>query len=166
MGDKEIEVGSEIVMMTTKGEAIATGIAQMTTAVIASVDHGVVAKIKRVIMERDTYNMRWGFGPRAQDKKKLILAGKLTEKGKPNDKTPQGWIEGKGRWSYLPELVGSTADEPKKKRKKSEAVAKEDDEEVEEPVKKKKRKASAEVADEEEEEPKTEKKKKKKKAEE
>merc|ERR1711920_810664 len=117
-----IEVGSEIVMMTTKGEAIATGIAQMTTAVISSVDHGVVAKIKRVIMERDTYNMRWGFGPRAQDKKKLILAGKLTEKGKPNDKTPQGWIEGKGRWSYLPELTGAAPEEPKKKRKKSEVA--------------------------------------------
>merc|ERR1712176_1063127 len=130
--EKDIEVGSEIVMMTTKGEAIATGIAQMTTAVISSVDHGVVAKIKRVIMERDTYNMRWGFGPRAQDKKKLILAGKLTEKGKPSDKTPQGWIEGKGRWSYLPELTGAAPEEPKKKRKKSE-VAK-DDEEVEEPV--------------------------------
>merc|ERR1711862_584866 len=79
--EKDIEVGSEIVMMTTKGEAIATGIAQMTTAVISSVDHGVVAVIKRVIMERDTYNMRWGFGPRASDKKKLILAGKLTDKG-------------------------------------------------------------------------------------
>merc|ERR1711972_749503 len=69
--EKNIEVGAEIVMMTTKGEAIATGIAQMTTAVIASVDHGVVAVIKRVIMERDTYNMRWGFGPRASDKKNL-----------------------------------------------------------------------------------------------
>merc|ERR1712157_608702 len=108
--------------MTTKGEAIATGIAQMTTAVISSVDHGVVAVIKRVIMERDTYNMRWGFGPRASDKKKLILAGKLTEKGKPNEKTPRAWLEGKGRWSYLPELVGSKEEEPKKKRKKSEAV--------------------------------------------
>jgi H/ACA ribonucleoprotein complex subunit 4 len=44
--------------MTTKGEAIAVGIAQMTTAVMATVDHGCVAKIKRVIMERDTYP-RW-----------------------------------------------------------------------------------------------------------
>merc|ERR1711920_902431 len=135
-----IEVGSEIVMMTTKGEAIAIGVAQMTTAVISSVDHGVVAKIKRVIMERDSYNMRWGFGPRAQDKKKLILAGKLTEKGKPNDKTPQGWIEGKGRWSYLPELTGSKEEEPTKKHKKSEGAKEEDDEEeVEEPKKKKKK---------------------------
>ncbi|XP_062610486.1 H/ACA ribonucleoprotein complex subunit DKC1-like, partial [Saccostrea cucullata] len=30
-------------------------IAQMTTAVMATCDHGVVAKIKRVVMERDTY---------------------------------------------------------------------------------------------------------------
>ncbi|PHJ21774.1 centromere microtubule binding, partial [Cystoisospora suis] len=40
-----IEVNQEIVMMTTKGEAIALGIAQMTSSVIASVDHGVVATI-------------------------------------------------------------------------------------------------------------------------
>merc|ERR1712139_454737 len=101
-----IEVGGEIVMMTTKGEAIATGIAQMTTAVIASVDHGVVAIIKRVIMERDTYNSRWGFGPRAQDKKTLIAEGKLDAKGKTNAKTPRAWILASGRYSYLPTLVG------------------------------------------------------------
>ena len=40
-----------------------TGIALMTTAVIATCDHGVVAKIKRVIMERDTYPRKWGLGP-------------------------------------------------------------------------------------------------------
>ncbi len=38
-------------------------IALMTTAVIATCDHGVVAKIKRVIMERDTYPRKWGLGP-------------------------------------------------------------------------------------------------------
>jgi len=144
--EKNIEVGSEIVMMTTKGEAVATGIAQMTTAVISSVDHGCVAIIKRVIMERDTYNMRWGFGPRASDKKKLILAGKLTEKGKPNEKTPRAWLLGQGRWSWLPKLTcakdedGDGVEEPKmRKRKGSEAAA-----DAEEPEKKKKkRKASA-----------------------
>ena len=41
-----IEVGDECVLMTTKGEAIAVGIAMMTTAVMATCDHGVVAKIK------------------------------------------------------------------------------------------------------------------------
>ena len=45
----------QVVIMTTKGEAVAVGIAQMTTAVMATCDHGCVAKIKRVIMERDTY---------------------------------------------------------------------------------------------------------------
>ena len=44
--------------MTTKGEAVAIGIAQMTTSVMATCDHGCVAKIKRVIMERDTYPRR------------------------------------------------------------------------------------------------------------
>merc|ERR1712113_176750 len=139
---KNIEVGSEIVMMTTKGEAIASGIAQMTTAVISSVDHGVVAVIKRVIMERDTYNMRWDFGPRASDKKKLILAGKLTEKGRPNEKTPRNWLLGQGRWSYLPPMTGeddAEVEEPVKEKKKSAEDAEEDA-----PVKKKKKRAATE----------------------
>jgi len=144
--EKSIDVGSEIVMMTTKGEAVATGIAQMTTAVIASVDHGCVAVIKRVIMERDTYNMRWGYGPRASDKKKLILAGKLTEKGRPNEKTPRDWLLGLGRWSWLPKLTGEKEEEedvvtevPPKKRKQSEVA-----EEGEATTEKKKKKKKAE----------------------
>jgi H/ACA ribonucleoprotein complex subunit 4 len=44
--------------MTTKGEAVAVGIAMMNSAGMASVDHGSVCKIKRVIMERDTYPRR------------------------------------------------------------------------------------------------------------
>lgn len=85
----DIDINMEVVLMTTKGEAIAVGIAQMTTAVMATVDHGVVAKIKRVIMERDTYPRRWGLGPMAQKKKGLIKEGKLDKHGKPNDKTPE-----------------------------------------------------------------------------
>lgn len=139
--EKNIEVGCEIVMMTTKGEAIASGIAQMTTAVISSVDHGVVAVIKRVIMERDTYNMRWGFGPRASDKKKLILAGKLTEKGRPNEKTPRNWLLGQGKWSYLPKLAGDEDEAVQSKRK----VENEDAKEEEEPKRKKKRRAESSV---------------------
>ncbi|KAI9183058.1 centromere/microtubule-binding protein cbf5 [Blastocladiella emersonii ATCC 22665] len=88
-----IEVGDEIVLMTTKGEAIALAIAQMTTAVMATVDHGVVAKIKRVIMERDTYPRRWGLGPKAQEKKKMIKDGKLDKFGRPVDTTPKQWTE-------------------------------------------------------------------------
>lgn len=80
-----IEVNDEIVMITTKGEAIAVGIAQMTTSVMATVDHGVVAKIKRVIMERDTYPRRWGLGPIAQKKKALVKEGKLDKFGRSLD---------------------------------------------------------------------------------
>ena len=76
-----IEIGDEVVLMTTKGEAIAVGIAQMTTAVMASCDHGIVCKLKRVIMERDTYPRRWGLGPVAQKKKQLIAAGQLDKVG-------------------------------------------------------------------------------------
>ncbi|KAG0195388.1 centromere/microtubule-binding protein cbf5, partial [Mortierella sp. GBA30] len=89
-----IEVNEEVVLMTTKGEAIALGIAQMTTAVMATCDHGVVAKIKRVIMERDTYPRRWGLGPKAQEKKKLIKDGKLDKYGRTTEETPEGWKKG------------------------------------------------------------------------
>ncbi len=34
----------------------------MTTATMAGCDHGAVAKIKRVLMDRDTYPRKWGFG--------------------------------------------------------------------------------------------------------
>jgi len=41
-----------------------SAIAQMTSAVMATTDHNIVAKIKRVIMERDTYPRKWGLGPK------------------------------------------------------------------------------------------------------
>ena len=78
--DSGIEVGDECVLMTTKGEAIAIGISQMSTAVIATCDHGTVAKVKRVVMERDTYPRRWGLGP-------VALSKKLTAQPKELDKS-------------------------------------------------------------------------------
>lgn len=89
--DNDIDIGTEVVLMSTKGEAIAIGIAQMTTAQMAFCDHGVVAKLKRVIMERDHYPRRWGMGPVAGEKKKMIKAGLLDKHGKANDKTPADW---------------------------------------------------------------------------
>ena len=87
--DDGIELNQEIVVITTKGEAICIAIAQMTTATMASCDHGVIAKIKRVIMERDTYPRKWGLGPTASIKKTMVKEGKvtkfeLTPKGKPS----------------------------------------------------------------------------------
>lgn len=90
--ENDIEVGEEVVLMTTKGEAIALGIAEMTTAVMATCDHGLVAKIKRVVMDRDTYPRKWGLGPRASMKKKLIAEGKLDKHGKSNENTPAEWL--------------------------------------------------------------------------
>ncbi|KAK9510257.1 hypothetical protein O3M35_005080 [Rhynocoris fuscipes] len=87
-----IELNEEIVIMTTKGEAICLAIAQMTTSTIASCDHGLVAKIKRVIMDRDTYPRKWGLGRKATMKKKLIKEGLLNKYGKPNEKTPEEWL--------------------------------------------------------------------------
>jgi H/ACA ribonucleoprotein complex subunit 4 len=86
-----IEVGEEVVLMTTKGEAIAIGISQMSTVELTTCDHGVVAKVKRCIMERDLYPRRWGLGPVALEKKKLKSAGKLDKFGRANEETPSKW---------------------------------------------------------------------------
>jgi H/ACA ribonucleoprotein complex subunit 4 len=86
-----IEHHEEVVLMTTKGEAIAIGIAHMSTVEMSTCDHGVVAKVKRCIMERDLYPRRWGLGPVALEKKKLKSSGKLDKFGRPNDATPAKW---------------------------------------------------------------------------
>lgn len=68
------------------------GIAQMTTSEIGTCDHGTVSKIKRVIMDRDTYPRKWKEGPRAKRKQQLIKEGKLEKNGKPNANTPQNYL--------------------------------------------------------------------------
>jgi H/ACA ribonucleoprotein complex subunit 4 len=133
-----IEVGEETVLMTTKGEAIALGIAEMTTAVMGTVDHGVVAKIKRVIMERDTYPRKWGLGPKAQEKKKLISEGKLDKHGKPNESTPSSWTKGYVDHKKAPAAdkdMGEAEEDAPKKRKAEDSP----EEEVEETPKKTKK---------------------------
>ncbi len=63
----------------------------MSTVELATCDHGVVAKVKRCIMERDTYPRRWGLGPVALKKKKLIKDGQLGKHGEKTDSTPAEW---------------------------------------------------------------------------
>ncbi|KIY45452.1 putative rRNA pseudouridine synthase [Fistulina hepatica ATCC 64428] len=90
--DSDISLNDEVILMTTKGEAIALGIAQMSTVELATCDHGVVAKVKRCIMERDTYPRRWGLGPIALRKKKMVKEGKLGKHGeKIEGVTPSEW---------------------------------------------------------------------------
>ncbi len=114
----EIELGTQVVMITTKGEAIAIGHAQMTTAQMSTCDHGVVAKLKRVIMERDTYPRRWGLGPKATEKKKLVAAGQLDKYGRVNEKTPETWVK-----SYK-DLSGKTETHIKEDNKAAAVIAK------------------------------------------
>lgn len=90
--EADISVHEEVVLMTTKGEAIALAIALMSTVELATCDHGVVAKVKRCIMERDTYPRRWGLGPKAMEKKKMVKEGKLGKHGeKIEGVTPVEW---------------------------------------------------------------------------
>jgi len=89
--DSGIEIGREIVLLTPKGEAIAIAIASMTTSTIATCDHGIVARTKRVIMERDVYERKWKMGPFAKKKEGLKAAGKLDKFGRVNDQTPEAW---------------------------------------------------------------------------
>ncbi|KAK9364870.1 pseudouridine synthase [Lipomyces kononenkoae] len=166
-----IEVHEEVVLMTTKGEAIALGIAQMSTVELSTCDHGVVAKVKRCIMERDTYPRRWGLGPVATEKKKLKTEGKLDKYGRTTDATPVEWkntyvdlsvngqvvkeeVEDIKIEEIKPEPV--TQNVTKDKTGEDEPVAKKIDGESPEKKKKKKRKADDESGD------KKEKKKKKK----
>lgn len=157
--DDGIEVDQQIVIVTTKGEAIALGIAQMTTAVMSTCDHGVCAKIKRVIMERDTYPRKWGLGPIASKKKTMIKNGQLDKYGKVNDKTPKDWLkqldkslEKKG----VPAAEDSAEEEAPKKKRKHDKKEKEEADEV---------KMEVAASDEETGEKKKKKKKKEKKKE-
>jgi H/ACA ribonucleoprotein complex subunit 4 len=125
-----VEINEEVVLMTTKGEAIAIGIAQMATADMAHCDHGVVAKIKRVVMDRDTYPRKWGLGPKAQEKKALIAAGKLDKYGRPNEATPAGWSQdapapATPAPTTAPAPAAAAAEKPEKKEKKDKADKKE-----------------------------------------
>ncbi|KAM7302905.1 H/ACA ribonucleoprotein complex subunit 4 [Ixodes scapularis] len=145
--EDNIDLNDEIVIITTKGEAICLGIALMTTSTITTCDHGIVAKIKRVVMERDTYPRKWGLGPNAIRKKQMIKEGKLDKHGRPNDNTPEGYEEGAG------EVPGAST----KKRKHSatsDAPALEASEEegasvAKEKKKKKKKKKDSQDSDQE-----------------
>ncbi|KAE8382125.1 pseudouridine synthase [Aspergillus bertholletiae] len=107
-----IDVNEEVVLMTTKGEAIAIAIAQMSTVELSTCDHGVVAKVKRCIMERDLYPRRWGLGPVALEKKKLKSAGKLDKYGRANEATPAQWKNDYKDYSAPEEAAEQSAAEP------------------------------------------------------
>lgn len=89
--DSNIEMEKECILMSTKGEAVALAIAQMTASTIATCDHGIVAKTKRVIMDRDIYDRKWKLGPFAKKKEELKVQNKLDKYGRIKDNTPEAW---------------------------------------------------------------------------
>ena len=177
-----IENGKEVVIITTKGEAVAVAIAEMTSSTLASCDHGIVCKTKRVIMDRETYPRKWGLGPYAVKKKNLIKEGKLDKYGKINDKTPEDYkkIFGKNELKEEKKEKEEKVDkeEQSEKKEKKEKKEKEDkllnrktkkeesdsEDESEEEVKPKKKKVKVEESDDSEEDEEKEKKKKKEKS--
>ncbi len=142
-----IDAGTEVVLITTKGEAVAVAVAQMSTSVMATCDHGVVAKTKRVIMDRETYPRKWGLGPYALKKKQLISEGKLDKYGKPNEQTPSDWKK-----IFNSDATKPTEAAPEEKLLNKKKAIEEDGEENK-PKKKKKQ-----VESDEEEKPKKQKK--------
>lgn len=136
--DDGIEMDQEIVIVTAKGEAVALALAMMTTSTMASCDHGVAAKLKRVIMERDTYPRKWGLGPKASQKKQLISAGKLDKYGKPNENTPAEWLN--SYVEYKPKKSQNGDEDSGRKRTASTANADDPNNSVEVTTEKKKKK--------------------------
>jgi len=57
-----IEKGSLVAIFTLKREAVALAEALASTEEILSMDHGIIAKIKRVLMPRGTYPKCWKSG--------------------------------------------------------------------------------------------------------
>ncbi len=136
--ESNIEVGTQVVIITTKGEAVAIAIAQMTTSTIATCDHGIVARTKRVIMDRDTYEKKWKLGPFAKKKAEFKEAGKLDKYGRVTDSTPEAWkllfgdADKATTVKDVIKQVGATSS--------AVPVAKKVEEEAEEPVKKRDKK--------------------------
>ncbi|KAK3377794.1 centromere/microtubule binding protein cbf5-like protein [Podospora didyma] len=169
-----ISAHEEVVLMTTKGEAIAIGIAQMGAVEMATCDHGVVAKVKRCIMERDLYPRRWGLGPVALEKKKMKADGKLDKFGRPNEATPAKWTAGYKDFNPVPETgegaapaAAAAVEEKSEKAAEPASPAKAKNDDVEAPTseKKKRKKHEGETAEERAARKKSKKSKKSKKGE-
>jgi len=168
--DDGIGIGDPVVVVSTKGEAVCLGTALMTSATISATDHGTVAKIKRVLMERDLYPRKWGLGPKASLKKSMIKKGLLDKHGRPNENTPADWKE---QIKTEPKETETSQDEPQGEESKSKKrgladVSMEEAEEsapsdTETKKKKKKSKKAKEEVEATESDTQVEKKKKKKK---
>merc|ERR1711934_1329653 len=99
------------------------------------------------IMDRETYPKKWGMGPHAMKKKKLVTEGKLDKYGNPNENTPKDYLKifGDKKEEPKPVAVEETVDEEKMLKKKKKKVVEESDESEEVVVKKEKKKKKKKV---------------------
>jgi H/ACA ribonucleoprotein complex subunit 4 len=108
----------------------------MTTSTIATCDHGIVARTKRVIMDRDTYEKKWKLGPFAKKKAEFKEAGKLDKYGRVTDNTPEAWkllFGDADKATTVKEVISQVgAAAPKTEVKKAAAVAESAEEEPKE----------------------------------
>lgn len=140
----------------------------LTASRMATCSHGVVAKVKRCIMERDLYPRRWGLGPVASEKKKLKTDGKLDKFGRPNEATPATWTQKYTDLNPAPPAEGEdekpaeTAAATPKKADKAEAKAEPESAKADKEDKKRKSKHDGETAEEKAERKRAKKEKKEK----
>ena len=174
--ESNIEVGDQVVLISTKGEAIALAIAQMTTSTIATCDHGIVTRTKRVIMDRDIYEKKWKLGPFSKKKADLKEQGKLDKYGRMTDSTPEAWkllFGDDSKGSSIKEVAktigvkepaaAEQAEEVKPKKASRKASLVSNDSEAAEKKKKREAKAAEKAAAAEKESKKEKKEKKEKK---
>jgi len=108
---------------------------------MATCDHGIVAKTKRVIMDRDTYDKKWKLGPYSKKKDELKQAGKLDKYGRVVDSTPEAWkmLFGDPEKAVTLSTVASTIVKDKPAAIKAAAPVEESDDETEKKRDKKKK---------------------------
>ncbi|KAI5191774.1 H/ACA ribonucleoprotein complex subunit 4 [Nematocida minor] len=54
-----------VLLVSPKGEAVALGVALVTSPQLSMMEHGIVCRTKKVIMSKDTYQRQWKLGPQA-----------------------------------------------------------------------------------------------------
>lgn len=108
---------------------------------MATCDHGIVAKTKRVIMDRDIYDKKWKLGPYAKKKEEFKAEGKLDKYGRIVDKTPEAWkmLFGDSDKATTVKDVVASLGKDKVESRESKAPAAESDEEVAEKKRDKKK---------------------------
>ena len=158
--ESNIEVGEQVILISTKGEAIALAIAQMTTSTIATCDHGIVTRTKRVIMDRDIYEKKWKLGPFSKKKADLKEQGKLDKYGRMTDSTPEAWKLLFGDDSkpttvkevaktLKVDIAADAEEKPKKASRKASLVSNDDAADAKKKKREEKAAKKAKVADEE-----------------